>query len=48
MIRVNWTVNHFKSDEGIVIQVWQYVNGGGDGGFSCLVKDYHQAVAKRQ
>jgi len=47
MIRVEWIISHFQSDLGTGIQVWQYVNGGGDGGFSCLVKDYQQAVAKQ-
>ena len=45
MIRVRWEISHFQSDEGIGLQVWQYVNNGGDGGFSCLVSNYKSSVA---
>ncbi len=46
-VRVHWKISHFESDLGTGLQVWQYVNGGGDGGFSCLVKDYSSAVARQ-
>ena len=47
MIRIEWKISHFQSDLGVGLQVWPYVNGGGDGGFSCLLKDVKDAVAKQ-
>jgi hypothetical protein len=47
MIKIHWTISHFQSDLGVGLQVWQYVNGAGDGGFCCLVSDYSSAVAKQ-
>lgn len=46
-IGIQWEISHFMSNEGMCLQVWQYVNGAGDGGFSCLVSDYKSAVAKQ-
>ncbi len=47
MVRVEWTINHFKSDLGTGLQIWQLVNGAGDGGFSCLITDYQSAVTRQ-
>jgi hypothetical protein len=43
-VLIEWELSHSTSDEGLLLQVWQYVNGAGDGGFSCLFKDYSTAV----
>ena len=46
-IVIEYEVTHAMSEEGILLQVWQYVNGAGDGGFSCLVKDYQDFVHRQ-
>lgn len=43
-VKISWTIEIFNSDLGPGIQVWQYVNGAGDKGFSCLAKDYNWNV----
>jgi len=43
-IEIKWEISHFHSEKGLLIQLWQYVNGVGDGGFSCLAKDYRQNI----
>lgn len=46
-VKIHWEISHHKTPEGIGLQVWQYVDGRNDGGFSCLAKDYQFTVATK-
>lgn len=43
-ISIEFEITHCVIDEGVLLQVWQYVDGAGDGGFSCLTTDYQHSV----
>lgn len=45
-VEITWKITHYSTDQGYVVSISQLVDGCGDCGFVCLVKDYQDFVTK--